>query len=294
MFKSLLLQVGRLAFVLAYAVLLGACVRQSPALFPTVMSPLHTSTSQPAKATPTSARLLSPIPTTHATPLPTTAPTPRLEPTLKPTINASMLPDQLRSAIRLHAEGSLNNHPLRRVTGWDYGMRSTIYCDGSYRWLDNAHLLLYPVTGEEKGMGIDEYTLPIVINLNNGNTWLPVADGSTFSLPLWSDKLQQLISIQGRQILLLDPDGAVVQRYTGPAGAFAPNSDSNSLLSPSGQRLLTGYVWRDLTTGRTVDFSGQHKLTMGDPTWSSDETRLFVCCFGFADTKALPKNNFAI
>jgi hypothetical protein len=122
MFKSLLLQIGRLAFVLVCAVSLGACVQQSPTLFPTVISPLYT--SQPAKATPTSAHLLSPIPTIHAMPLPTTAPTPWLEPTLKPTLKASTLSDQLRSAIRLRAEGSLSNHPLRRVTGWDYGMRT--------------------------------------------------------------------------------------------------------------------------------------------------------------------------
>jgi WD40 repeat protein len=61
-----------------------------------------------------------------------------------------------------------------------------------------------------------------------------------------------------------------------------------SYLSPSGLRLLTGAIWRDLATGQVVDFGARHEFDPYDtplpnPAWSSDETRLFSCCFQYAD-----------
>lgn len=122
----------------------------------------------------------------------------------------------------------MDGHTLRRVTGWEHGLRSSDY-GRPYRWLDSTHLLLFPLVGEQEHemLGAVEHTLPVVVNLNIGFTSLH--------------------------------------------------------LSPSGRRLLVGFVWHDLETGQMVDFSGQHKWTMGNPGWSSDETRLFDCCFGYAD-----------
>lgn len=118
------------------------------------------------------------------------------------------------------------------------------------------------------GGGVFEWTLPVVVNLTNAQVWLPAIDGpaTVCSLPLWSDALQLLISTHRDEVLLFDVNGAVVRRFQGQRPLH---------LSLSGRRLLAGFVWHDLETGRTVDFSGQHEWPMiAQPAWSSDETRL--------------------
>ncbi len=232
----------------------------------------------PATAIPTGTPTFgpSPIPSSTPTPFPTYPPPPTLLPTLDPTT----LPDKLRAALTLQTEAGLNFHGVRRVTGWEYGFRSSGYCaDGPYRWLDDSHLLLYPTTGQEEGMGISEFALPVVMDLNNGSTWLPPTNGPTpgCDAPLWSEALQTLIATTAQEVTLLKPDGTVAQRFVGGVPLYY-----SSHLSPSGKRLVTGAVWRDLETGQTVDFSSQNGIFAG-PGWSSDEKHLSNCCFSYAD-----------
>jgi WD40 repeat protein len=123
------------------------------------------------------------------------------------------------------------------------------------------------------------------MNLKEGQTWLPPTNGPTpgCDSPLWSEALQTLIATTAQEVVLLKPDGTVAQHFAGGVPLYY-----SSYLSPSGRRLVTGTVWRDLETGQTVDFSGQHDFGkyeggMRNPGWSSDEKRLFNCCFSYAD-----------
>lgn len=259
-----------LTFVLLAALVLTGC------------SLLHTGpTDMPTlTAMPSPSPTLSPPPTATFTIQPTATATPVPRPSLVPTVDPAVLPDLLSRSFTVQQENGVAGHPLHRVTGWEYGLRFW----RPYRWLDNTHLLLYPLVGEDydEMSGAMERTLPVVVNLNSGKTWLPALDRDSYPNPLWSDALQVLIMPRDGEILLLDADGHVVQRYTDNTrlhagiGAFLH-------LSPSGRRLLVGFVWRDLETGQTVDFSGRHKWTMANPGWSSDEAKLFDCCFGYAN-----------
>ena len=215
-----------------------------------------------------------------APPTATPFPTPVPRPTLLPTLDPATLPDLLSAAFSLQQEAGIEGHPLLRLTGWGYGLRSSGYCQGPYRWLDSGHLLLFPLAGQEEGMGVTEWTLPLVANLRSGATWLPPMDGRDGDCfresgsPLWSEALQLLVATQGGEVVLLDADGSVRQRFPGGGPLY---------LSPSGRRLLAGFVWGDLESGEQVDFTGQGKETMINPAWSADETRLFDCCFLYAD-----------
>jgi hypothetical protein len=195
----------------------------------------------------------------------------------------------LNAALVLQVAEGVNNHALMRVTGWEFGFRSSNYCElGPYRWLDDGHLLLFPITGEQEGMGITEYTSPVVLNVTTGARWLPPTDNPIGGCgqPLWSAPLQVLIATTTQQVILLAPEGEVVQTFAGGAPLY-----QSSHLSPSGLRLLTSTVWRDLTSGQAVDFRERHDFGknvggMSDPSWTSDETRLFSCCFSYADANS--------
>ncbi|MDY6876294.1 MAG: hypothetical protein SWK90_08855 [Chloroflexota bacterium] len=224
------------------------------------------------------------IPTLQSTPTPTSSPIPVPWPTLIPTVDLAVLPDLLGAAFTVQQESGANGHTLRRVTGWEYGLRSSDY-GRPYRWLNSTHLLLFPLVGEQEDemFGAVERTLPVVVDLNSGAAWLPALNRDSYPKPIWSDALQVLIVAQEGEILLLSADGHAVQRYP---DSTPPDIGIATLhLSPSGRRLLVGFVWHDLETGQIVDFSGQHKWTMGNPGWSSDETRLFDCCFGYGDAQ---------
>ncbi len=294
---------------LLFGFLLGACTRpaptpqrvEPPTLLPTPVVELETTAAYPPPPTddlagrataypPPPTLTSSPSPTFGPSPTPTPTPTPYPTypppPTLIPTLDSTTLPDRLRAALTLQMEERVNGHILQRVTGWEYGFRPSNYCaDGPYRWLDESHLLLYPITGEEEGMGVSEFTLPVVMNLNDGQAWLPPTNGPTPSCdaPLWSEALQTLIATTVQEVVLLKPDGTVAQHFAGGAPLYY-----SSYLSPSGRRLVTGLIWRDLETGQTADFSGQHDFgkyeqVISNPGWSSDEKRLFNCCFSSAD-----------
>jgi len=253
----------------------------APYIPPPTVVPLPTFTPPPSPT-------FGPSPT----PFPTYPPAPTLIPTLDPTT----LPNQLRAALTLQIEAGLNFHTLLRVTGWEYGFRPSNYCeDGPYRWLDDEHLLLYPVTGEEffEAAGTAEYTLPVVVGLNDSEIWLPPFNDmvSGCNLPLWSEPLSVLIVATGTETLLFDSAGKVIQRLIGGVPASLAVT---SFLAPSGLRLLTGAMWRDLETGQAVELSGRPIESLSRPAWSSDEKRIFDCCFGLGDASSGRYSTFSL
>lgn len=221
----------------------------------------------------------SPSETTTATiePTQTLLPIPTLEPTLLPTIEATLIPDLLSSAFMVHSLNGINGHAIHEITGWSYGFRPRGYCFGSYKWLNQNHLLLFPLVGQEYGMGIMQLSLPIVINYDNGKVWIPSTDGllrlSSCDQPLWSHTLNVLITKQGRETIVLNPQGGIINRYPG----------INISLAPSGTKLIIGGVWIDLLSGKQVDFSSQEIEAFS--TWSSDENQLYSCCYYYGNAR---------
>jgi len=138
------------------------------------------------------------------------------------------------------------------------------------------------VTGEIEGMGTGEYAMPVVLNLNDGQTWQPVSNGPTpgCDRPLWSDYLQVVISVNERETALYTSSGAIYRLYDVGNRLY-----NRTYLSPSGRKALIGSTWIDLETGQTVNTGNIWGSSAYDPAWSTDETRLFECCFQYADVR---------
>jgi hypothetical protein len=211
---------------------------------------------------------------TATTPPPTSTPLP----TPLPTLTADQLEEELLPALIFQEVANEFRYPIQRVT-WEYGLRPVDYCQhGSYRWLNDDHLLLYPLVGQNElfqGNIVSDLTWPIVTNLHGQPAWgvdmMPQADGCI--LPEWSAVRQQLIEVD-EAVRLRDLAGNVVQTYD-VAGLLH--------LAPSGQRLLVGNVWLDLENGRIVELPEWQVERAHVPGWTADETRLFACCFNYAD-----------
>lgn len=272
----------------------------SPTPVPPTAMPSPSPTARPiATPTPSPEATVTAAPTASPVVTPPPPPTYGPAPTLVPTVDPTALPGLVLAALTVREEEGVAGHPRRRVTGWEYGVGG--WGDCTYRWLDEEHLLLPAFAGEEENMGTDRWTLPVVVNLFSGAVWLPQTQRSLYccNYPRWSEVLQVLIVVRQRDVLFLDPEGEVVQQYSG-ASAFD--------ISPSGRRLLIGSVWYDLETGRTVDTSetgrpawfaavaagAGERAAGGGPTgswaWSSDETRLFGCCFYYLDVNHLEQS----
>jgi len=246
---------------------------------------------QPSQATPSVAPhtdiVIATPPTTTPTPIATTPttveptqtifPIPSLEPTYLPTIESKLIPELLGSSFAIQNLTGINEYNLQKITGWDYGFRPAGYCFGPYKWMDQNHLLLFPLTGQDYGMGMEQLSLPLVINLKSGTTWIPSEDNlfglSSCGQPLWSYSLKILVATRATETLIFRPDGEIINRYTG----------NNPSLSPSGTKLMTGGVWIDLLTGNQVDFSSQS--ISGLSTWSSDEYELYTCCYAYGNAR---------
>jgi hypothetical protein len=61
-------------------------------------------------------------------------------------------------------------------------------------------------------------------------------------------------------------------------------------VSPSGTKILVdGDTWIDLLTGKIVDFAWYQEnepFYFAGPIWSSDETRVYTCCYLFGDAQS--------
>lgn len=200
-------------------------------------------------------------------------------PTLMPTLDPDGLADRLEGAFEVKERPGPNGHTLLQITGWDYGFRSSGYCEhGPYRWLDESHLLLFPNVGQEESMGTLEWTQPVVIDLD-GNTWLPPIDqrsGKCRSVE-WSPVLNALISSQDGNLIISDLAGRLLKSIEG-------KGYSGFVLSPSGEKVLAQDTWIDLVNGKEVDFgwdAGNGAVFY--PAWTQDEDRVFNCCYAYGD-----------
>lgn len=230
---------------------------------------------------PTATNTRRPMATATAPP-PTSTP----QPTSIPTLTADQLEADLLPALIFRDVDNEFRYPIQRVS-WEYGLRRADYCQhGPYRWLTNDHLLLYPLIGQTawfESTTMGEATWPVVANLNGQPAWgLANPPTDICDLPVWSAARQQLIEVitsldgtrQRHEITLRDLSGELVTTYTGRGPLH---------LSPSGQRLLAGNQWLDLENGRSVALPDWEPSPFHVPGWTFDETRLFACCFNYAD-----------
>lgn len=306
----------RALIFLAISIFLIACgqsVTVTPLPLPSPSQPLIP-TSQP-EVTPTNDINILPTlsfgaPDDTKVPFPT--PNPKI-PTLMPTIDPQLVPDLLRKSISVQTLTGVNGHNVQRITGWNYGFS----CAG-HQWLDSKHLLLYPRTGQTikyyMGGSIQEglSSEPIIVNISNGTLWLLPQSNMTSSespcnLAYWSPALGIIIYQESNEsnsrpmvdnIFTYTFDGMKINQYNGKISG----------VSPSGEKILVNdKTIIDLRNNKITDLNWHigndpaippNFFTQSDPTlpinfyWSPDETRLYRCCFYFADLKANTSYNF--
>lgn len=268
--------------------------------------PSHTPTPE-ITATPTLFYESSDLPTivsAEGTGLPSTTQDP-VFPTYLPTLEPEQLPSLLRDHISIKTLSGVNGHSLKRITGWGYGFRKTGECN-SFQWLDANHMILYPRTGEEHmpyggGSTIrgDLSSAHTVINLDNGHLWLrppgstPAGEWDCDSF-YWSQELGLLINQQEyginsgpvkEAVVLYTFDGTEMSRYWGTINGVSPSGtkilvDEDSVIDLHANKII------DLAWHMNYDLDYPYKLY-----WSSDETRLYRCCFYFADLKTAESYN---
>jgi hypothetical protein len=235
--------------------------------------------------------------TPDGTKIPFPTPNPKI-PTLLPTIDPNLLTDQLQKSISIQTLSGVNGHNIQRITGSDYGFRQgPCY---PYQWLDSNHLLLYPRTGNR----INEYhdgarredlgSEPVILNLTNGTFWLrPFSSVAPTIIPdqdcnsvYWSQDLGFIINQQNYgttfgpskdAVFIYTFDGQEVTQYWGKILG----------VSPSGAKVFVDEdTVIDLRQNKIIDLAWHMNYDVGDsPTlyWSSDENRLYKCCFYYAD-----------
>jgi hypothetical protein len=223
-------------------------------------------------------------------------------PTLLPTIDPISLPELLRKAISVQALKGVNGHNIQQITGWDYGLSQSNICN-TYQWLDPNHLLLYPRTGQEMVSAFGSMVQKnlssqlIVVNLINGSFWSsPIESASRTTLleqncsPVyWSQELGIIIiqklygnlysDIQKEAVFTYTFDGQEISHYWGKILS----------VSPSGTKILVDEdTLIDLRNNKITDLGWYMDYDLErSPNlyWSSDEARLYRCCFYFADLK---------
>ncbi|HET9911497.1 MAG TPA: hypothetical protein VFQ13_06370 [Anaerolineales bacterium] len=270
-----------------------------------MVSFLGCSSSSPANPSPTPSP--SQIPTAGLTVLPGQTPTATIEPTPTegyippvrptsiPTLDPALVPGLLSKAFSVKALESLNRHSLQVITGWQYGFGGGFWqtsCVG-YSWLDTNHLLLYPATGQvdlPEGWSPTKFNVarqPLVINLETGHVWLlPVkapTSPETCNTVEWSSEL-------GILILPEDHDGSsTISTYTFDGRKLASYTGSLLDVSPSGTKiLLADSTVIDLRTNKRISLAWPEIYSEGmsfDSYWTSDETRIFRCCYYYANLR---------
>jgi hypothetical protein len=216
-------------------------------------------------------------------------------PTVFPTIEPTQLPGMLKKAFSVQPLDSINGHTLRRITGWsyaynDYGGRAEPYFTNRYQWMDSSHLLLFPKTGVIRNPNWDTVQKrAVVINFETGKVWLPPEQpeqGYTvldISLPRWSPEAGVLISSENIRIDHATKAGAMTYTPEGKPVGFYPGELLG--ISPSGNKILVDDAWVDLKSGKIVDFAWYFGVGARTwlPAWSSDETRVYMCCYFYGD-----------
>lgn len=257
-----------------------------------------TATTSPVPSlTATATATITPLLTNTSTPTITPALRPEyVPPTLIPTIDPTLVPELLGKAFAVQTMEGVNGHKIRQITGWDYGFGGGFLytsCMG-YIWLDANHLLVYPATGQvalPEGWSPTKFNVvrrPVVINLENGHVWLPPVKAPTSpeicDIVEWSSEL-------GVLILPEDYDGrSTVSTYTFDGRKLASYTGSPMDVSPSGTKIfLDDNTLIDLRTNRSITLTGSleyYSEEFYDLFWTSDETRIYRCCYFYADLKA--------
>ena len=250
---------------------------------PTIPSPIPSLT---ATFTPT------PNPTATATVEPTSRPE-FVPPTLIPTIDPALVPELLSKAFSVQTLEGENGHKIQQITGWDYGFGGGLWwgsCSG-YDWLDSSHLILYPATGQvdaPEGVWSAINVVPqvVVLNLESGHVWLPPEIPSSAprscNRVYWSSELEILI------ISEVHDEISTVSTYTYDGKKLSSYTGSIMDVSPRGTKiLLEDNTVIDLQTNKriTLDWSMEdyQEEMLSDLFWTSDETRIYRCCYFYAD-----------
>lgn len=282
-------KVGQMRCLFKAGIFLGICIYLLACGLASQVTP-----SPVASPSATSTETMTPVPsrTATATSIPTL---PYNPPTLFPTFDPTSVPKLLNEAFSVQTMEGLSGHKVRQITGWDYGFLQDPCC--SYHWLDSNHLLLYPRTGQQ----IDEFTgrsedlssQPVIMNLENGSPWLPWSNTTTsiyFSQELGIVFQQQLYSSATgptqENVVTYTFDGQEIARYWGKILG----------VSPSGEKILVDDdTLIDLRDNKIIDLAWymDYDLEMSSKLyWSSDETRVYRCCFYYADLKTGKSYNF--
>lgn len=274
----------RTNIVIAVCFLATAC-GQALQITSSPIPPTTTATTIPLTATPVPSQTATA--TIEVTPRPEYVP-----PTLIPTVDPALLPDLLNKALTIQAF-DMNGYKARHITGWDLGFAEW-YCSGYY-WLDANHMLVYPTSGEKQwGEGGSRFSIasqPVVINTDTGNFWLPISNQSESPSNCgqlnWSPKLKILITWETHG------DASTVSTYTYDGQKLASYLGELSSISPSGRKILMkDDTVLDLQTNKqiklnwSVENHNTHSLFPPAPSgifWTSDETRIYQCCYFYAD-----------
>ncbi|MCB9418956.1 MAG: DPP IV N-terminal domain-containing protein [Ardenticatenaceae bacterium] len=258
---------------------LAACVQESPdyGVMVAVATPTPTMT-QTVTAVPSPtpiAQTPTPRPTRTPRPTPTPYPTELPTATQPPPLDVAGLVQQLA----FESVEGVNGRALSQLHVSEYGLRHQSYCEyGPYRWLDDNHLMLFPITSYTDHYGIStmgQVTQPIVVSLDGATPWITdILPTDRCDLSLWSDSLQRVIEASDSRVRLRDLQGSVTNTFEGQMPLF---------LAPSGRRLLAQLTWIDLETGESVILERDGRLKFMRPAWTTDERRFFECCFDYGD-----------
>jgi len=225
------------------------------------------------------------------TPTNIVTPTPRPTyalPTLILTIDPALLPELLSNALSIQTL-DINGNNTKRITGWDLGFAQW-YC-GGHHWLDANHILIYPASGEEQwgeggGSRFRIASQPIVVNLDKSTFWAPPLSQpgtpSNCGRVDWSSKLKILIT------WVTNGDASTVSTYTYDGTKLAKYPGELSSISPSGTKILiTENTLIDLQTNKKTNlnwsFENYYEPISWGHYWTSDETRIYRCCYFYAD-----------
>lgn len=216
--------------------------------------PTNTTTSPTIAATEAAVRPIEPDVETVTPRPPRPAPNPTSA--APPSISPEALAQRVENGLSFTAVPGIEGFPLRLLSGFEYGFRYSNYCKfGPYHWLTDEQLMLYPTvayTSWFEGPTFGQSTQPIVFNLTDGTGWLPeIPHTDVCNLPVWSESRQQLIEASEGEVRLRDLAGNVMETYPGSMPLF---------IAPSGQRLLAGQNWIDLTTGEVVSLTGWQRV----------------------------------
>jgi WD40 repeat protein len=238
--------------------------------------------------------------------IPSPTPNPKI-PTLIPTIDPNLISDLLKKSVSIQTLTGVDGHDLQRITGWKYGFRQRPCYP--YQWLDSSYLILYPRIGESlnvyhDGGGLEDLgSEPIILNHTNGTFWLrPLSSVAPTIIPdqdcnsvYWSQKLGLIINQQNYGSTF-GPSKNAVFTYTFDGQSVAHYWGTILGVSPSGEKILVDEdTLIDLHQNKTIDLGWHMNYDVGDsPTlyWSSDENRLYKCCFYYADFKSGQSFNF--